>query len=101
MKKSDIRLLMISIFIVVVVSIAYTVYSKLVTSTISDTLTTHIRPIAPTFNTTVIESIAKRKKVVPIFQVPGTTPAITAASKSASITPIETAPAATSAGSVN
>lgn len=84
MKKSkitqkDVLFLSISMFIVVVAWIAFSIYHSIVTTTITEDLQMQIVPIDPRFDTEIIEKLKSREKVIPLFEVTGTQQASTPA----------------------
>jgi hypothetical protein len=66
--KRDLIIIVISTFIVIVCWIGFNIYSIAVTSTIDATLTKQILPIDPSFDTATIDSLAKRKRIAPLYQ---------------------------------
>ena len=67
--KRDLIIIVISTFIVIVCWIGFNIYSIAVTSTIDETLTKQILPIDPAFDTATIDSLAKRKRIAPLYQL--------------------------------
>ena len=87
MKRKDILLILIPLFLFVLAWIGFSVYHNIVTSTISQPLSVQITPITPNFDTSVIDNLKNREKVSPIYDLGspvqnGTVPA------SSSATPI-------------
>jgi hypothetical protein len=60
-----------SIFIVVAAWVGFNVYHHFVTSTITSDLQMAITPITPDFDTSVLEKLRSRERVVPDFQFSG------------------------------
>lgn len=103
MKQKDTLLLSITTFILVLAWIGFTVYDKLVTSTIGDTLSVQIKPIQPVFDNTAINALKKRQQINPVASITTTTPSSPSANlplqtKNASQTPSFQNPSASSAG---
>lgn len=73
MKKSkaqkDILYISISIFIVTAIWVASNLYHAYVTSTITPDLKIQIVPIAPNFNTNIVQKIKNRKRIAPVFEI--------------------------------
>jgi|SRR5581483_8164599 len=67
MKQKEILFVVVSIFILVLIYIGFTIYHKSIASTISPDLSLQITPIAPAFDTATIEDLKKRNSVVPDF----------------------------------
>lgn len=65
MKQKDILFLSISVFIVIVAWISFSIYHNLIFSTISQPTAERLEPITPEFNTQTIENI-KKKKIVQV-----------------------------------
>ncbi len=79
----DILYLSISMFVIVVVWIVFSLYHTYVTSTISDDLQMQITPIDGSFDTATIDKLKSRTKTTPLA-------AINQASSSAAISPSPT-----------
>jgi len=79
----DVLYLSISMFVIVVVWIAFSLYHSYVTSTISDDLQMKITPIDGTFDSATIKKLKSRTQVEPLS-------AINAASSSATPSPSPT-----------
>ncbi len=88
MKQRDLLFIAVSSFLLVLFWVFFSVYNSFVTSTISDTLSTQIAPINPTFDTTTIDKLKTRSHVDPLFE----------ASPAASLTGTATPPATSSPG---
>lgn len=69
MKNTYLIFLVTSLFVIVVAWIAFSIYHNFTTSRVSDSLTTQIQTINPTFDTNTINNLKQRVKVVPIFDV--------------------------------
>ena len=67
MKQKDILLLLIPMFIIVMVWIAFSIYHNSASSTISQTLNVTIKSIKPDFDTQTIEALKKREQITPLF----------------------------------
>lgn len=85
MKKKDILFILVSTVILAFAWIVFNIIHENITSTITDTLTTEIAPIQPTFDKKIIDILTKRQQVTPLFTLPQTSP---------SPTPIEAQPQA-------
>ncbi|HSX40568.1 MAG TPA: hypothetical protein VLF68_03050 [Candidatus Saccharimonadales bacterium] len=85
MKQKDILLFIVPMFFLVVAWIVFTLYHSAVSSTVSETVSMQIRPIAADFDTKTINDLKKRQAVAALY---------TAALPSA--TPTPTPPSATS-----
>lgn len=69
MKQKDILLILISISIIVLAWIGFSIYHNLITSTIPEVLNVQISPIKPTFDTKTISELKTRTKVEPVFEL--------------------------------
>ena len=69
MKKNDILLILIPLFIFALAWIGFSIYHNIVTSTISDPLNMQITPITPIFDTNTIGSLKNRARVSPIYEL--------------------------------
>jgi hypothetical protein len=65
--QKDLTLLSFSLFVIVAIWIAFSLYGIYVTSTISDTLQTQIIPIDNRFSAESISTLRKRTPVAPIY----------------------------------
>jgi len=90
MKRKDILLILIPSFIFVLAWIGFSIYHNIITSTISVPLSMQIAPITPNFDTSIIDSLKNRKKVLPVYQlsVPTEGTTIIPPSSSASASPV-------------
>jgi hypothetical protein len=68
MKQKDFLLIIISIFILTLLWVIFSIYHNYVTSTIKDPLTQQIISIEGKFNNTAINKIKERKKIDPFFE---------------------------------
>ncbi len=68
MKQKEIVRIVISIFILVVIYIGFSIYHNSVTSTITDALSIQIQPIAGSFDAQALDSIKKRVNIQPSLQ---------------------------------
>lgn len=64
-KQKDILYILIPSFILLVLWIAFTIYSNAVSSTITQTQQVNLQPISPNFDTATINSLSQRKQVTP------------------------------------
>lgn len=69
MKQKDLLFILASSSLLTVIWIGLSIYSSAITSTISDTLGIQIMPIEPTFDRAAIESMKKRDRVSPSFEL--------------------------------
>jgi hypothetical protein len=69
MKKNDILLILIPLFLFVISWIGFSIYHNIVTSTISQPLSVQITPINPTFDTSTIDSLKNREKITPVYEL--------------------------------
>lgn len=67
--QMDILYLSISMFVIVVIWIGFSLYHNYVTSTISEDLQLKITPIDGSFDTATIQKIKSRVNVVPLYQL--------------------------------
>lgn len=93
MKHRDLLLLLISISLLVLFWIGFSIYHNYVTSKVPEALSIQILPINPDFDTKIIEKIKKRKIVPPVYEsvsnITGTpVPATAEATIAPSVTPI-------------
>ncbi|MEK7185980.1 MAG: hypothetical protein AAB675_01285 [Patescibacteria group bacterium] len=70
MKQREILLLSISVFLIIIMWIAFSIYHNLVISKIPQTTAEKIIPISPKFDTAAIDRIKNRQDVKPIFEIP-------------------------------
>lgn len=68
MKQKEILLILVSIFVLVLIWIALSIYHNAVTSTIPQALSIQIAPISPDFDKETLEKIKKRKVVQPSWE---------------------------------
>ena len=83
MKKNDILLILIPLFLFVIMWIGFSIYHNVVTSTISQPLSIQITPITPDFDINTITGLKTRETIIPIYE--SNTPTIVPASQSATI----------------
>lgn len=69
MKQKEFIFLLLSIFIIVIAFIAFNIYHTSTTSTIPETLRIQIIPIAPKFNTAIIDELKLRQKITPLYSI--------------------------------
>lgn len=69
MKKKDILIILISVFIFVIFWIGFNIYHNSAKSTISESINLQIAPISPNFDTKTIENLKKRQNITPIYQI--------------------------------
>ena len=70
MKQQQLLLLIIYAFIIIVAWIAFNLYDKSVTSTVTQEQATQTAPIDPAFNEQAIENLKTRKNITPSYQLP-------------------------------
>jgi hypothetical protein len=101
MKKNQILIILVPSFIFVIAWIGFSVYHNIITSTISDSLSVQIAPIAPSFDTNTIGALKNRLQVTPIYNLgtPSQNSVPQASPSAAPVTPTPTPPAGNSAGS--
>jgi hypothetical protein len=66
----DILFLFISSFVLVVAWVGFSIYHKMVTTTISEDLQIQIKPIDPYFDSETIQKLKARAVIVPLYQLP-------------------------------
>lgn len=71
MKQKDIFLILVPSFILVVLWVIFSIYHNFVSSTISQPLTSQIRPIQGTFDMKEIEAIKQRQVIPPVYSLSG------------------------------
>lgn len=69
MSQRNILFLIIPAFILIVAWIIFSIYHNAVASTISDKLNIQIFPIAPNFDTKIINKIKDRRAVAPLYEL--------------------------------
>ena len=69
MKRKDILIILVLMFIFVVAWIGGNIYHSIATSTISKTTNEDILPINPTFDTKTINRLKEIKKINPSFEL--------------------------------
>lgn len=74
MKQKDILMIIIPLFIFISIWIGFSFYHSIVTSTISETTSKDISPIAPVFDTKTIDKLKERQKITPSFELENVTP---------------------------
>lgn len=74
MKQKDILIIIILLFIFALAWIVSSVYHSAVSSTISETASKDIFPIAPVFDTKTIDKLKERQKITPSFELGNITP---------------------------
>lgn len=87
MKKHEMLFLIISMFTLTVLWIAFSVYHNFVTSTIPEGQAQRIAPITPNFDTKVIEQLKKREKLSAFTQIQITSAPSPIATVQATLTP--------------
>jgi hypothetical protein len=106
MKKNDIILILLPLFLFVIAWIGFSIYHNIATSTISEPLAVQIEPITPTFDTNTIDSLKTRETISPDYELTNTlvsptpTPTQISASPSATTNNSLTTPQATTEGSL-
>ncbi len=95
-RQTDFLFIIIPTFIVILLWITFTIFQKATSTTITKTQTSLLKPISPTFDTSVVALLNRREKVTPnLEEVVGTTPTPVASSSSPVLT-IPPTPTATS-----
>lgn len=74
MKRKDILIIMVLLFVFIVAWIGGNIYHSIATSTISETTNQDISPITPTFDTKTINNLKLRQKINPSFELQSITP---------------------------
>lgn len=74
MKQKDFLFFLISICIIIVAWVSFSVYHSSITSTIPESLMVQINPIAPQFSTAAIDKLKKRQKIIPLYFVENSPP---------------------------
>lgn len=69
MKQKDILLLSISAFVLIMAWIAFSIYHNSAESTISEPIEEKIVPIAPDFNTKIIDDIKNKRDIQPLYEI--------------------------------
>ena len=69
MKRKDILIILVLMFIFTVAWIGGNIYHSIATSTISKTTNEDILPINPTFDTKTINRLKQRQKINPSFEL--------------------------------
>lgn len=67
MKRKDILILLIPMFIIVILWVIFSIYHNFVNSTIPESLNMQILSISPNFDLKTIESIKQREVVEPVY----------------------------------
>lgn len=94
MKQKEILLILVSIFVLVVIWIALSIYHNSVTSTIPQALSIQIAPISPDFDKEIMEKIKKRKVVQPSWEFEKKAEEKSATSQAEQIIPQQASPSA-------
>jgi len=74
MKQKDVLIIIILLFIFTLVWIGGSIYHSAISSTISETTSKDISPIAPVFDTKTIDKLKERQKITPSFELENITP---------------------------
>lgn len=90
--QKDILYISISSFVLVVLWIGFNLYHAYATTTITPDLQLEIAPIAPKFDTEIINKLKTREKIAPLYELRN-------ASSSSTITPIPATEGTPNAGS--
>jgi len=72
MKQKELTYIAVSVFLLILMWIIFSIYHNSVTSTITPLVNTQIIPISPTFDTRTVDNLKKRESVSPIFEFEGT-----------------------------
>lgn len=101
MKQQQLLLLFLYAFIIIIAWIAFNLYNKSVTSTITKEQQTQITPLDPAFNEQAVEKLKTRENITPsyqlpavILQTPSPTPPSLKTKLSTNEAPIESSPSA-------
>lgn len=97
MKQKEILLILVSIFVLVLIWIALSIYHNAVTSTIPEALSIQIAPISPDFDKEALEKIKKRKVIQASWEFEKKSEEKSATSQAEQIIP-EPSPSANQAG---
>lgn len=74
MKRKDILIIIVLLFIFALAWIGGSIYHSAVSSTISETTNKNIAPIDPRFDTKTIDRLRERQRITPVFELGNTTP---------------------------
>ncbi len=74
MTQKDILIIIILLFIFTLAWIGGSIYHSAVSSTISETTSKDISPIAPVFDTKTIDKLNERQRITPSFELGNITP---------------------------
>lgn len=69
MKRKDILIILILLFIFVAAWVGSNIYHSIVSSTLSETVNQDISPITPTFDIRTINKLKERRKINPSFEL--------------------------------
>lgn len=69
MKRKDILIILILLFVFAAAWIGGNIYHSIATSTISKTTIQDISPIAPVFDTKTVDKLKQRQKINPSFEL--------------------------------
>ena len=69
MKQKDILIIIILLFIFTLVWVGGSIYHSAINSTISETISKDISPIAPAFDMKTVDNLKKRQKITPSFEL--------------------------------
>lgn len=64
-RPNDIFYIIIPSFILILLWIIFTIYRSAISSTLTETQVTLLKPLSPTFDTAVIEQLRKRQPITP------------------------------------
>lgn len=90
MKKPYIIYLLISLSMLAIVWVIFSVYQKSITTTISEKIQTDISPIKPDFDSKIIESIKRRETIEAVYDTQEIKPQSVKTSSSSGVTSIPT-----------
>lgn len=100
MKQNDLLYIVISIFVLSLAWIGFSVYHARVNSTITETQNIQVVPIEPHFNKEIISKLKERAVVDPLFEASGPSATRSATpSPAVSVTPLATPAAGTASAS--
>jgi hypothetical protein len=74
MKQKDILVIIVLLFIFVLTWIGEGIYHSAVNSTVSEETNRDISPIAPVFDTKIIDKLKERQRITPSFELGNLTP---------------------------
>jgi hypothetical protein len=64
-RQNDIFYILVPSFVLILLWIVFTIYRSAISSTLTQTQVTLLKPLSPTFDITVIEQLKKRQRIEP------------------------------------